>query len=497
MNIQPQYTQFLKQAKLGNLIPVYSEQLADLETPVSLFLKAAGNDSNAFLLESAEVEEKIGRFSLAGTHPSVITVIKKNTLSIRQDGRLRRFYVSSKDEMIFHLRNLLKSYRFVKNSKLPSFVGGLVGYLGYEFVTWCDDIKLKNKPGLGTPDGVLFLAQNLIVYDHFDRKIKLIHLADTRKRSPKQAYRIAEQQIKAMQSKIGAKPPKLPSVEIKSSSNQTIPIRSNVTKKAFVASVNKIKSYIRAGDCIQTVLSQRFQLPRIKNDFTVYRALRTLNPSPYMFYFRYGGLRLVGSSPEMLVKKQGALVETRPIAGTRPRGHDESSDRKFEDSLRASRKEMAEHLMLVDLGRNDLGRVCDYKSIHVRHFAEVERFSHVMHLVSHVEGKVLKNKDALQVVAACYPAGTVSGAPKIRSMQIIDELEPEKRGPYAGAVGYIGFNGDLDLCITIRTILIQRGKAYVQAGAGIVNDSNPEKEYQETINKAKALMRAVEMAEAN
>lgn len=494
MSIQPDYAQFLKQARHGNLIPVFIEQLADLETPVSLFLKVAGKDQHSFLLESAEFEESIGRYSLVGAKPSAVAELKGSVLTIKRDRQTKRIPVSNREDAQAALNGLLRSYRFVKNPKLPSFVGGLVGYLGYEFVTLCDDIKLRNKPGLNTPDAVLLMAQNLIVYDHFEHKIQLIHLADTRAKSAKHAFQIAQRELKDMQQKISSKPSALAALETKQTKLKSTPIRSNVSKKQFVSSVNKIKSYIRAGDCIQTVLSQRFKLPKIKNDFAVYRALRSLNPSPYMFYFRSASLRLVGSSPEMLVKKQRGLVETRPIAGTRPRGHNEVSDKKLEESLKTSKKEMAEHLMLVDLGRNDLGRVCDYSSVRVRHFAQVERFSHVMHLVSYVEGKVLKNKSALEVISACYPAGTVSGAPKIRAMQIIDELEPEKRGPYAGAVGYIGFDGDFDLCITIRTILIQGKNAYVQAGAGIVNDSNPDKEYQETINKAKALMRAVEMA---
>ncbi len=493
MNIQPDYAQFTKLAAQGNLIPVFAEELADLETPVSLFLKIAGKDPHAFLLESAEYEESIGRYSLVGAQPGSVIELKKNLFTVKSAGRLKRIKITSKEDALSAFNNILKSYRFVRNPKLPSFVGGFVGFLGYEFVTFCDDIRLRSKPGLGTPDALLLMTQNLAVYDHFEHKIKLIHLADTRTKSPKQAYTDAEYAIKTMQHKINTQ--RIPAaLEATRKKSKSVAIKSNVTKKTFTASVGKIKAYIRAGDCIQTVLSQRFELPRIKNDFAVYRALRSLNPSPYMFYFRSGSLRLVGSSPEMLVKKQGSTVETRPIAGTRPRGHDETSDKRLEENLKASKKEMAEHLMLVDLGRNDLGRVCDYKSVKVRHFAQVERFSHVMHLVSHVEGRALKNKSPMEIISACYPAGTVSGAPKIRAMQIIDELEPEKRGPYAGAVGYIGFDGDFDLCITIRTILIDGKKAFVQAGAGIVNDSNPEKEYQETINKARALMRAVEMA---
>ena len=491
----PSYREFKSLAARGNLVPVFSEYLADAETPVSLFLKLAGAERKCFLLESAEVEEKIGRYSIVGLKPRIAIELSGNQLRISGRGAPATTRIFSQSELFTRLRHVFSSIRFVATPVLPAFVAGFVGYLGYEFVRWCDDVQFQPKGKQPTsPDTALFLMENLAVYDHLERKIKLVHLADCSKQSPKTAYQQAVRALQSMERKI-QKP-----LSAKLTSLGLMPtlsgpqLRSNVSKNIFERQVNKIKQYIRAGDCIQTVLSQRFDLGKIKNDFLVYRVLRSLNPSPYMFYFRHQKIRLIGSSPEMLVKKDGHHVETRPIAGTRPRGATEQIDRAFEASLLASKKEMAEHLMLVDLGRNDLGRVCDFKSIRVSEFAQVERYSHVMHLVSRVVGHISAKRDMFDLLRACFPAGTVTGAPKIRAMQIIDELEPARRGPYAGALGVLALNGDMNVCITIRTIVIERGNAFVQAGAGIVLDSQPAKEYQETVNKAKALLHAVQMA---
>ncbi|MBI4387759.1 MAG: anthranilate synthase component I [Candidatus Omnitrophica bacterium] len=494
--IKPSLSEFRKLAKRGNLIPVYAEILADLETPVTLFLKLAKNEKKAFLLESAEIEERIGRYSFVGIHPSATIEITKQSVIVKTDKKKKVLRVKNQKEVYRHLRNLIHEYRYVSSPHLPNFVGGLIGYLGYEFVQFCDDIKLnKDKKSIPLPQGLLFLMKNILIYDHFERTIQLVYLADCKNKNLIHVYQDANRALHQMVKKI--KSQTIDDKLIRTSSQSahlSTKTSSNMTHAQFMSKVKKIKSYIRAGDCIQVVLSQRFRLGKIKDGFQTYRVLRSLNPSPYMFYFQNENLQLIGSSPETLVKKTGANAETRPIAGTRPRGKTVAEDQKLEAQLKKSTKEMAEHLMLVDLGRNDLGRVCIPKSVQVKTFAEVERYSHVMHLVSSVQGTLEKGTDAFDLLKACFPAGTVTGAPKIRAMQIIDELEGEERGPYAGAVGYFSFSGDMDVCITIRTIMVYNKIAYVQAGAGIVNDSNPAREYQETINKAKALMQAVQLA---
>ena len=392
------------------------------------------------------------------------------------------------------VQQLLKPYHLVRHPSLPPLVGGFVGYIGYELVQQFETIKLKKKKGLPVPDAVLFFPVNLVVFDHIKHQVKLIHLA-TIKGSVKHAYVSAVAEIKKMLSRLNRS---VHDHKVLSSENigrklhrQTL--RSNVARSRFESMVRKSKEYIRAGDCIQVVISQRFDLGVVSNDFELYRALRSLNPSPYMFYFKNRKMTLVGSSPEMLTKKMGTTAEVCPIAGTRPRGTTNAEDIAFENALRSSPKEMAEHLMLVDLGRNDLGRVCEPATVRVNDFARIERYSHVMHLVSDVQAVLKKGRTAFDLLRATFPAGTVTGAPKIRAMQIIDELEPERRGPYAGALGYFGISGDMDMCITIRTMIVFNNHASVQAGAGIVNDSIPKNEYRETVNKAKALLQAVNM----
>ena len=494
--IQPTFRQFRVLAKKGKRIPVFTEFLADLETPVTLFSKVGATAKHAFLFESAEVSEKVGRYSFIGVDPEGVLELTNGVMRLRGFGSDRKQTIKNGNEIFDILRKLIHDSSYVQDVRLPNFLGGLVGFIGYEFVRYCEDIELSPKKGLSVPDAVLFSTQTVIIYDHFSRKIQIVHLANPSKKNLKTGYREACALISGLEKKIRSSRSKLSPISMSGLlSAHASKIASNTSKSKFESNVSKAKAYIKAGDCIQAVLSQRFSLGKVSDDFLIYRVLRVLNPSPYMFYFKYGGLRLVGSSPETFVKKRGAFAETRPIAGTRPRGASESIDRQMETNLKNSVKEMAEHLMLVDLGRNDLGRVCDPKTVKVSEFAKVERYSHVMHLVSNVEGKLKRGMDALELFKACFPAGTVSGAPKIRAMEIIDEFETEKRGAYAGAVGYFDFNGDMDFCITIRTIVIQDGKAYVQAGAGIVSDSKPSNEYQETINKAKALLRAKEIAE--
>lgn len=488
--ISPDFKSFQRLTSKGNLVAMRRSIPADLDTPVSVFLKLAAGEPNAFLLESAEQEEKIGRYSFIGFSPS--TVFTANGHEVRIAGKGKTKIVKNR-VLIDILKDTLQDYKLANPEDLPAFCGGLVGYLSYENVQDFENIRLRpKKPGPGLPDGIFFLAHDFLIFDHFLKTLSVVILVPAKSgRSLKRAYAAAAKKIDKAIQKLRA-PLKLPPPVKKV---KTAATKSNTSHTAFLEKVGKIREYIKAGDCIQVVLSQRFILPPVKNDFQIYRALRTVNPSPYMFYFRAGQYRLIGSSPELLVKKTGSEAEVRPIAGTRPRGKTTATDLQLEEQLKKSVKETAEHLMLVDLGRNDLGRVCEFDSVKVKDYARVERYSHVMHLVSDVCGKLKKGQNAFDLLKATFPAGTVSGAPKIRAMQIIDELEPEMRGPYAGCLGYFGHNQDMDMCITIRTLFTDSKNLYLQAGAGIVKDSNPQKEYEETLNKAKALLRALEIRE--
>lgn len=489
MNIKPSLQEFVRLSKKGNLIPVSFEFPADLETPVSVFLKLGRQKENSFLLESVELGERLGRYSFLGFDPDAVLKSEKGQYSLTKQGKTQN--LRSNHSLLELIEGIMRCYNLVGGSDLPNFVGGFVGYIGYELVQQFEDVKLKAKPGLSVPDAVLFFARNIVVFDHLKHHAKVVHLAHVNKK-PELVYKEAKQTLTEIESKLKASikiGQELPPEKI---NNQSLNLKSNMTRSKFEGMVRKAKSYIRAGDIVQVVLSQRFDAGKIEDDFQLYRNLRSLNPSPYMFYFKHGKFSLVGSSPEMLTRKTGTTIEVKPIAGTRPRGKNTKEDLAYESALKASTKEMAEHLMLVDLGRNDLGRVAEEKSVRVADFAHVERYSHVMHLVSDIKAKIKKGKTAFDVLKATFPAGTLSGAPKIRAMQIIDELEPTKRGPYAGSVGYFSLNGDMDMCITIRTIVTTNGHAYIQAGAGIVNDSVPAKEYEETVNKAKALLQTVE-----
>ncbi|MEE9316435.1 MAG: anthranilate synthase component I, partial [bacterium] len=378
---------------------------------------------------------------------------------------------------------------------LPRFYGGAVGYIGYDMVKFIEDIPSTNPDDLDLPDCKFIFTDNLLIFDHVAHTIKVVscvHL-DREKSNLKTLYNEACRKIEKLITKLRKKPKKQP--KVRRSRSSKIVTQSNFTRNSFEKIVERAKEYIRAGDIIQTVLSQRLQTKVSAHPFDIYRALRVINPSPYMYYLSLGGMNLVGSSPEILVRQEGRRVEVRPIAGTRPRGKDEFEDKKLERELLKSSKERAEHLMLVDLGRNDIGRVCEYGSVKVPELMVIERYSHVMHIVSGVVGKLKRGMDSFDVLRACFPAGTVSGAPKVRAMEIIEELENLRRGPYAGAVGYFSFQGNMDMAITIRTILIKGKEAFLQAGAGIVADSIPKNEYEETINKAKALFEAIEMAE--
>lgn len=488
----PSLKEFIKLSKHGNVIPVYKEINADLDTPVSSFLKIE-KDDYAFLLESVEGREKIARYSFLGSKPSLVFESKARNIRISypHTGRVHRYV--SKTEPLAEIKKLMQEFKAVQIKGLPRFCGGLVGYIGYDTVRFFEDIPDGNPDDLKLPDCLLILTDTILVFDHLNHNIKIVSniilpkneaLSLNRKQ---QIYRKAIKKINRVEKHFAH-----PLLEKKRKQGLgKSGIESNYNKGEFQDIVKKAKGYIKAGDIIQVVLSQRFKVGIKKDAFDIYRNLRSLNPSPYMFFLKFAGLHLIGASPEMLVRYEDGIVQTRPIAGTRPRGRTEDEDRKLEQELLNDAKEKAEHLMLVDLGRNDLGRVCRPGKVKVSDFMSVERYSHVMHIVSEVKGEVDKRYSCFDCLRACFPAGTVSGSPKIRAMEIIDELENLRRGPYAGCVGYFSFSHNMDTCITIRTIVLRGDLAYVQAGAGIVADSVPEKEYFESVNKAKALIEAI------
>lgn len=486
--IQPNFPAFRRFALQGNLVAVMKQLPADLETPVSSFLKLAHRAPHAFLLESAEQDERIGRYSFIGLEPKTIFIDTGHTFEIIKNGKKKT--LERKGDILGLLRTEMMKYHLANQRTLPGFCGGLVGYLGYECVEDFETIRLDSAKKRIFPKSIFFLTNDLLIFDHYRKTLTIVILVELLPRENKgHLYKEAVKKIAAYEDQLGRPIPR--SRRPVQGAVRPLRLQSNMTPKAFEQKVRRIQQYIRAGDCIQVVLSQKFTLPKPKDDFSVYRALRSINPSPYMFYFRSKDIRLIGSSPELLVKKTGRQAEVRPIAGTRPRGETPAQDAAYEEQLKRSRKERAEHLMLVDLGRNDLGRVCRFDSVKVKNFAHVEKYSHVMHLVSDVSGRLQPRRDAFDLVRATFPAGTVSGAPKIRAMQIIDELEPEPRGPYAGALGYFSFNRNMDMCLTIRTLVSDGKHLYLQAGAGIVKDSRPQREYEETVNKARALLKAV------
>ena len=485
----PEKKDFIKLARKGNLVPVYKEIKADLDTPVSAFLKIRDKNSYNYLLESVEGGEKVARFSFLGSNPSLIFKSKGRNIEIYEKKRVRCF-VAPKDPLD-EIKKIMGRFRFVSVKGLPRFCGGLVGYIGYDMVRFFERLPDKNPDDLRLPDGIFVLNDTLLIFDHINHTIKIVANVNVpNQRKISQSYDTALAKIESIYKKLRRH------VFYKEYSHtaarKSAKIQSNVTRSGFMKVVRKAKSYIRKGDIIQAVLSQRFKAVIGKQDhFDIYRNLRSLNPSPYMYFLEFKDVTLVGSSPELLVRCEDGVVETRPIAGTRPRGKTEGEDLKLEKELLVDEKEKAEHLMLVDLGRNDIGRVCRFGKVEVSEFMRVERYSHVMHIVSDVRGILDKSKDMYDVLRSAFPAGTVSGSPKIRAMEIIDELENVKRGPYAGCVGYLSFSGNMDTCITIRTIVIKDNVAYIQAGAGIVADSKPAREYQETVNKAKAQIAAL------
>lgn len=490
----PQEKEFEILSKKGNLIPVWREILADLETPVSAFIKL-GQGEFSYLLESVERGEQLGRYSFLGSEPILVFKSKGEGIEIIRGGKSEILRVEK--DPLDTLRKIMAGYRAVNSAKLPRFLGGAVGYVGYDIVRFWEEIPEKNKDDLNLPDSLFMLSHTLVIFDHLNHTIKVVSYALLeRKESPQVAYRKARHRIDEVIRKL-----RQPSSLLNDAKKQRKEegakekVESNFTSDIFQAKVKKAKEYIRAGDIFQVVLSQRLKRKVSVSGFDIYRTLRSLNPSPYMYYLKCGDFEIVGSSPETLVREEEKEVTYRPIAGTRKRGKDRAEDELLAKELSANPKERAEHIMLVDLGRNDMGRVCEYGTVKVTELFSVEKYSHVMHLVSSIEGRLRKGMDQYDLLRACFPAGTVSGAPKVRAMEIIEELEPCRRGPYAGALGYFSFSGNMDTCIIIRTILIKKGIAYIQAGAGIVADSEPESEYEETLNKARALIKAIEIAE--
>ena len=463
--------------KDGNLVPIYREIVADLETPVSAFLKI-NRGGYSFLLESVEGGERLARYSFIGTEPYRVLTTKEE----------------DKTDPLPLVAEELGKYKTVPVNGLPKFCGGAVGYLSYETVTRFEELPSPKSDPLGLPESLFMLVDTVLIFDHVMHKIKVlshVHLdGDIEKEYQKAVERIDKLVARLNQ-------PLEPSHQMNAAARPTSESKpsSNFSRKEYAAAVVKTKQYITAGEAIQVVPSQRLSQPTHAAPFEIYRALRTINPSPYMFFFDFNDFHIIGASPEILVRVEDGMVMTRPLAGTRPRGKTPDEDARLEQELRSDEKERAEHIMLVDLGRNDIGRVSEPGTVAVSELMEVERYSHVMHLVTHVQGRLRRDMNAFDALRACFPAGTVSGAPKIRAMEIIAELEPEKRGPYAGAAGYFSFSGNMDMAIAIRTMAVTKGIAYTQAGGGIVYDSVPEQEYEETMNKARAQLNAISQAE--
>jgi anthranilate synthase component 1 len=499
---QTTFDEFVELARRGTFVPVVKEIMADLLTPVSAFLKIAEHSDYAFLFESVEGGEQVARYSFLGKDPFLVLRSRDGKTVIDRSG----VTTETNEPFVPALRRLMAEFRAPFVPDLPRFTGGAVGFIGYDasirFEPVLADAWAKAESRREGSDGYegregaedeagFMLFDTVLAFDHVKHRILIIANARvTADEDLTALYQFACAKIQFLER------------ELERGLSQTAPggrkapdVRTNVTRDVFEAGVRTIKERIAAGDIYQAVLSQRFEMHVGAQPLTVYRALRHVNPSPYMYFIRMGGFAIVGSSPEMLVRVEGQHVETHPIAGTRPRGRTADEDLRMADELKRNEKERAEHVMLVDLGRNDLGRVCEYGSVRVPQYMGLERYSHVMHLVSTVEGRLAETHDHLDALVSCFPAGTVSGAPKIRAMQILSELEPTRRDLYAGAVGYIDFAGNLDFCIAIRTITIRDGVARVQAGAGIVADSNPAAEYEETRDKARALLQAIDMAE--
>jgi len=485
----PSRAEFISAAEEGDVIPVYVDIVADAETPVSAFRKISDGGDN-FLFESAEQNEESGRFSFLGINPRVVLQSDGRTMSLRRDGRDKTWETSS--DPLTELQTVMAQYRFASRPELPRFAGGAVGFLGYDTVRFFEPtVQTPSRDDLRLPEMIFSIMGTLLIFDHRFRRLKVVLNAFVDSGTDaEQAFQEAQEQIAAVLRKLST-PADLALIDSYRAAAARDP-RSNFLQPQFEKMVEQAKEYIAAGDVFQVVLSQRFETEYAGDPLDLYRCLRLVNPSPYMFCLNFAGkFSLVGSSPEMHVRVAHGTVQIRPIAGTRPRGNTPEEDERNAAELLADEKECAEHVMLIDLARNDAGRVAEIGSVRVSEKMVVERYSHVMHIVSHVTARLRSGKNAFDVMRATFPAGTVSGAPKVRAMQIVSELEQTKRGCYAGAVGYFGFDGALDCCIALRSVVLKDGRAYVQAGAGIVADSTAAAEYRETVNKARAVLEAI------
>ena len=504
--IQPTRKEFLALAKKHTLVPVFRTLTADLETPVSAFLRAAWESPECFLLESVENGEKIGRYTFIGLNPYKRIVARGRSITISEGKKS----VHIEGDVFAILREALSGHTPARVPGLPPFTAGAVGFLSYDVVRQIEKLPATAADELHVPDACLLFFDEVLAFDHVRKEIHLVVTADVTLKSATAAHEDAVKRLARLEKRLARPLPKLP----KPTGSGKLKVTHRTRKKDYLTAVERTREYIRAGDIFQAVLSQRLDVEPGVDPFSVYRSLRIVNPSPYMFYLRVtpegtpagtskkkpaksGRLEIAGSSPEMLVRVQQGKVEYRPIAGTRKRSSDEAKDLALAAEMLSDEKERAEHVMLVDLGRNDVGRVSEYGTVKVDRLMFVERYSHVMHLVSTIEGKLRKDLSAVDALRACFPAGTLSGAPKVRAMEIIEELEPSRRGIYGGAVLYADFSGNLDSCITIRSMVAQDGQGHIQAGAGIVADSVPEAEYQECLNKAQAVLRAIERARSS
>ena len=498
--IFPDEKKFLELSRQGNLIPVSREVLADTETPVSAYLKLSAQPGGAaFLLESAESAGRLGRYSFVGSRPAAVMEFRNGRVRLSRAGGEVEERAPEKPDPLAEVQAMLAGLRPVEAWPVepPPFAGGAVGFLAFEAVRYFEPtVGMAQKDDLGVPDACFALIEEFLVFDHARRTLRFVVQVRVGENA-QESYRQGLQRLAALAARLAqptgkttAEVPRRPEGDLLAGA---VP---NMSKTDYLKMATAMQEHIRAGDIFQVVPSQRFAVPYAGRPIDLYRALRTINPSPYMFCLEMAGLALVGSSPETHVRCEHGKVEIRPIAGTRPRGANPEEDRQLAEDMKADPKERAEHIMLVDLARNDLGRVCEYQTVKVVELMEVEKFSHVMHLVSRVEGQLRPGQDAFQVMRATFPAGTVSGSPKVRALQILAQEEPTRRGAYAGAAGYFSFDGNLDSCISIRTILLKGGRAYVQAGGGLVADSTPEGEYQESVNKAKAGLAAVAAARA-
>ena len=495
----PDFQSFERLAQNVDLVPVYRRLISDSLTPVSAFHRI-DSSSTAFLFESVIGGEKVGRYSFLAADPFMQIEARGNQIrEIRADGSQNEF---ESDDPLAELRRRVQAVRAVRIEDLPPFVSGAVGYAGYDVVRYSEHLPNAPQDDRQLPDLAFAFYDRMIVFDHVTKTLVVVamaHVGEKNNDSPadyyQKQYEDAKQRVDDLVAQLATPSTALAPVDIDASGEVDIPYTSNFKQSEFEAAVSKCVKYIEAGDIFQVVISQRLVIDVECHPFEIYRTLRVVNPSPFMFYLRMPGVTLVGSSPEIMVRVMDGEVTVRPLAGTRKRGKTEQEDQRLAEELLADPKERAEHVMLVDLGRNDVGRVAEYRTVKLSDVMTIERYSHVMHITSNVTGQLTADRDAFDALRACLPAGTVSGAPKVRAMEIIDELEPHRRGPYAGAVGYIDFGGNMDTCITLRTMVLQDGKCYIQAGAGIVADSDPASEYQETLNKALGLLKAVEVTE--